>query len=127
MNENHHLGLLIQALDNTDLLSSILKICENRINDCETMKIDIFPKLFSNNVEEKSSKKQKTEKKAVVVENDNVDVQKINKDFNYIFGRLLCSFNACIFGFSIMCGGVSEEALGKGFERLSKKVTYLIL
>ncbi|OUM64924.1 hypothetical protein PIROE2DRAFT_8140 [Piromyces sp. E2] len=122
VNENHHLGLLIEALDNTDLLGSMLKICENRINDCETMKIDIFPKLFSNSHEEKSSKKQKTEKKSVVVDNDNVDVQKINKDFNYIFGRLLCSFDACIFGFSIMCGGVSEDAMGKGFEKLSKKV-----
>ncbi|ORX43435.1 hypothetical protein BCR36DRAFT_373938 [Piromyces finnis] len=121
VNENHYLGLLIEALDDTDLLSSMLKICENRINDCETMKIDLFPKLFSNSHEEKSNKKQKTEKKSVVVENDNIDVQNINKEFNYIFGRLLCSFDACIFGFSIMCGGVSEDAMGKGFEKLSKK------
>jgi hypothetical protein len=121
INENHHLGLLIEALDDTDLLGSMLKICENRINDCETMKIDLFPKLFSNSHDEKPSKKQKAEKKSVVVDNDSVDIQKINKEFNYIFGRLLCSFDACIFGFSIMCGGVSEEAMGKGFEKLSKK------
>lgn len=115
------MGLLIEALDDTDLLGSMLKICENRINDCETMKIDLFPKLFSNAHDEKPSKKQKTEKKSVVVDNDSVDIQKINKEFNYIFGRILCSFDACIFGFSIMCGGVSEDAMGKGFEKLSKK------
>ena len=121
VNENHHLGLLIEALDDTDLLGSMLRICENRINDCETMKINIFPKLFSNTHDEKPNKKQKTEKKSVVVDNDSIDIQNVNKEFNYVFGRLLCSFDACIFGFSIMCGGASEEAMGKGFEKLSKK------